>query len=157
MAKKGRDYLYSPVDDLESCFWVALWSVLFNTDHEELLSIEERFTRESLAKTDKDEAAGNLDLFAEVSNITERFRPTLAAWWQKVQGRVGVWIREVLMKAPKGAGEEYYLPHFHLFALQGVVDVLEVMSEHWNGEIGWDSWTAPVASAISSPGGASER
>jgi hypothetical protein len=25
------DYLHSPLDDLEAFFWVALWSVIFNT------------------------------------------------------------------------------------------------------------------------------
>ena len=41
MATVGAGYLYSPVDDLESCFWVALWSVVFNKDQEELFSARE--------------------------------------------------------------------------------------------------------------------
>jgi len=45
--------------------------------------------------------------------------------------------------AQAGAGEEYYLPRFHCSALQSVVDILEVMSEYWDGEIGWESWTGP--------------
>jgi len=42
----------------------------------------------------------------------------------------------------EGKGGEYYLPYFHHFALQGVVDVLEILEEHWNGDIGWESWVA---------------
>ena len=156
----GTNYLHSPVDDSESCFWVAFWSVLFNRDHEGLLSAQERAARESLAKANKDKAAGSFYLHwphKKLSNIMQLFRPTLAAWWNKVSGKSGVWGKEVLNNAPEGAGEEYYLPHFHLFALQGVVDVLEVISEHWDGEIGWESWTGPVESVISHLGGASER
>ena len=41
--------------------------------------------------------------------------------------------------APKDAGKEYYLPHFHLSALQGLVDVLQVMSalgrRDWLGKL----------------------
>ena len=148
----GRSYLHSPVDDLESCFWVAFWSVLFNKDHEKLLSIDERMMKEFLAQNYNSQAAdafNSLWAHKELSNIMQRFWPTLHAWWRKVQDRPRVWGCEVLAKAPEGAGEEYYLPHFHLFALQGVVDVLEVMSEHWNGEIGWKSWVAPALPATS--------
>ena len=132
-AKMREDYLHSPVDDLESCFWVALWSVLFNKDHEELLSTRECAMRESLARTNKSEAAyylGSLVPPKQLSNIMQRFQSTLRAWWGKVRDRSHVWEDEVLVNSPEGAGKEHYLPHFHHFALQGVVDVLEVMAEH---------------------------
>ena len=45
---------------------------------------------------------------------------------------------------PEDAGEEYYLLRFHLYVLQGVVDILLVMSRYWNSRIGWESWTAPA-------------
>jgi len=40
--------------------WVALWSVLFNRDHEEL-STEDRAMRESLARTNRGETVEYLD------------------------------------------------------------------------------------------------
>lgn len=142
----GEDYLHSPVDDLESCFWVALWSVVFNEDHKHLFSRAEHMVRGCLAQTMKVDAAydfGRLR-FNDCSNIVQSFKPVVGAWWEMVRDIGPNWIREVLVRAPKDAGEEYYLPHFHLSALQGVVDVLQVMLEYWDGEIGWESWTAPT-------------
>jgi len=49
--------------------------------------------------------------------------------------------------APNDASGEYCLPHFHRFALQGVVEVLEVLADHWDEEISWESWTNPTMSA----------
>ena len=54
------------------------------------------------------------------------------------------WRREVVNNAPDNAGKEYYLPYLHRFALQGALDVLQVLESHWDGEIGWESWTAPA-------------
>jgi hypothetical protein len=159
-AKTGESYLHSPIDDLESCFWVAFWSVLFNKENQGLLSIREREARNSLANTNKSEAASSFHMHwprEGLSSIMQCFRPTLVAWWKKVMDKGKVWGDEVLDNAPEDAGEEYYLPHFHLFVLRGVVDVLEVMSEHWNDEIGWESWIGPVASVISHLEGGSER
>lgn len=53
------------------------------------------------------------------------------------------WSNEVADGAPEGAGREYYLPYFHLYALQGVLDVMEVLARHRDGEISWDSLAAP--------------
>ena len=36
------DWLHSPVDDLESFFWVAVWSVFFNKDDTRVYSDEEK-------------------------------------------------------------------------------------------------------------------
>ena len=50
------------------------------------------------------------------------------------------WTEEV---HEKGADCKYWLRHFHRLALRGVLDVLEVLEKHWDGEISWESWTAP--------------
>ena len=89
-------YIYSPVDDLEACFWVVLWSVLFNKDHEELLSDRERNVREVLAKGGKDCAMGRLGLLGKnKDNIMQRFWPVLMAWWHKVRDKHGEWTTQV--------------------------------------------------------------
>ena len=111
-----RPHIHSPVDDLESGFWVTFWSLLFHEDHEGLCSQLEQWARRMFTNNKRQEAAeGNIIL----------------SW------------RDVVMRAPENAGEEYFLPHFHRAALQGVVDILEAMLEHWNGEISWESWTGP--------------
>ena len=73
----------------------------------------------------------------------QRFSSVFEASWDgSVRDKILSW-RDVVMRAPENAGEEYFLPHFHRAALQGVVDLLEAMLEHWNGEISWESWTGP--------------
>ena len=81
------------------------------------------------------------------SNITHRFQPVLFDWWMKVRDRNVVWMNEVMVNAPENAGKEYYLPFFHRFALEGVLEALQVLVKHWNGEIGLESWTASTPSA----------
>ena len=71
----------------------------------------------------------------DASEIAKRFLPVLKVWWTKVEDKNLEWFDEVASCAPLGAGEGYYLPRFHRFALQGVVDILEVMAEYWSGEI----------------------
>ena len=78
------------------------------------------------------------------NTIIRRFRPTLVALWGAVRDKRREWVTEVIKHAPKDAGEEYYLPYFHRFALQGVADILQVVSDHWNGQIGWGSWAEPT-------------
>jgi len=70
--------------------------------------------------------------------------------FQLVEGvryRDETWFSEVVMGEPKGAGGECDMPYFHRYVLQGVVDALEVLVNHWDSEIGLESWTAPAPSA----------
>ena len=41
--------MHSPVDDLESCFWVSFWAVSFNKDHIKAKSKIEIGIRDKLA------------------------------------------------------------------------------------------------------------
>ena len=144
-AKRG--YLHSPVDDLESFFWVAVWSAFFNKGSTKGYSDEENGIRDDLFGRRKNDAMAdvlNLKPQGSHSDIIHRFQPTLREWWMKVRHRDEVWFEQVLSGEPDGADGSYYLPHFHRFALEGVVDVLEVLEKHWNDELSWESWTAPT-------------
>jgi len=102
-----------------------------------------------LSQNHKDAAMGGFSALLrrnKHSNITQRFRTVLLKWWEKVTQRRSVWIDEVLDNEPDNAGQEYFLPYFHRFALQGVVDVLQVLANHWDGEISWESWNGPASS-----------
>jgi len=134
----------------------VFWGVFFHEDNEPL-SARERLVREVLAKSHRIKAVNlSLGLWGEnASDIAKCFLPVLKALWAKIRDKGKDWIEGTVDRAPKGAGEEYYLPRFHQSALQGVVDILEVMLKHWNGEIGWESWTGPVQTTSScreSPG-----
>jgi len=142
-----KAYLHSPVDDLESFFWVAVWSVFFNRSDAKGRSDEEEGIRDDLVGGDKDNAMRNLlnlEHHGNDSDITRRFQPTLREWWMKVRHRDEVWSEQVLARKPGGADGAYYLPHFHCFALEGVVGVLEVLEGSWDGELSWESWTGPT-------------
>ena len=83
---------------------------------------------------------------ADNSDITQCFRTVLLEWWAKVEEQDKIWVDEVLENEPENAGQEYYLPCFNPFALQGVVDVLQVLAEHWDGEVSWENWKGPTSS-----------
>lgn len=46
--KATGDYLHSPVDGLESFFWVTVWSVIFNKDDTGDKSAQEMHIRDDL-------------------------------------------------------------------------------------------------------------
>ena len=147
LLKGDSDYLHSPVDDLESFFWVAVWSVFFNEDNAKGQSDKEKEIKDDLIRHRKADAIDSYSMLvpdAQTSNITRHFQSVLVEWWMKIQNQNMIWSRKVLVSKPKDADGKYYLPHFHRYALQGVVDVLEVLVDHWDKEIGWESW-APSA------------
>ena len=135
------------MDDLESCFFVAFWSVFFNEDHEGSYTEYEQFTKKLFMDGNRIRAVErSFHKFVKIkSDIVHRFLPVfnLLLKGKKAWDKSHWWSYNVLARAPEDAGEEYFLPHFHRAALQGVVDILEAMLEHWNGEIGWESWTGP--------------
>ena len=137
------DYLHSPVDDIESFFWVVVWSVFFNKVDKGAKSIEEQTIQEDLSENHKGDAMEVLlDLHhrGNHSSITLCFLSVLLEWWMKVRDRHRVWVRDVVVDAPDNAGGEYYLPYFHRFALEGVVEVLEVLKMDWK-ELDSETWT----------------
>ena len=141
-------YLHSPVDDLESFFWVAFWSVFFNKDTAKGQTDAEKVIKDHLVGNRKAVAMDNYSALkrGKYSDITHRFRPILLEWWRTVRDRQSLWTELVLNDEPDDANGEYYLPHFHRFAVEGVVDVLKLLAKHWDDEISWESWTGPTLS-----------
>ena len=143
LSRAKREYLHTPVDDLESFFWVALWSVMFNEKSGPWNENEED-VRKFLLKIDKDAAISEFILLHpdRCNHHTRWVKATMKDWWLKVRDRQLEWVSDVMVKIPKGADQEsYFQLHFHRFALRGVLDVLEVLHIHWEGEIGRESWT----------------
>ena len=143
LLRAKREYLHTPVDDLESFFWVAFWSVMFNEKSGPWNENEED-VRKLLLKIDKDAAISEFTLLHpdRCNHHTRRFQDVITDWWVKFQNRQLEWVSGVMRNIPKGADQEsYFQLHFHQFALRGVLDVLEVLHKHWEGEIGRESWT----------------
>ena len=142
-------HLHSPVDDLESFFWVAVWSVFFNKDDTGPKSATEEGIQDDLAQGHKDRAMGRLSALSDPKTRDKAvrvFRPILSDWWEKVRLPHKVWNEKVIDRTPEGAGKEYFLPHFHQFALQGVVDVLELLEKYKDSQINRESWEPPAPS-----------
>jgi hypothetical protein len=146
LLKANENHLHSPVDDLEAIFWVAVWSVFFNEENKGKRSTDEQQIMDALVGNHKDKAMGLFNgLFGaeELGNVTQRFKYVLLNWWKKVEYQPIAWAKQVERCRPTDAGGEYYLPHFHKFALQGVLDALRVLAACW-GETNQKSWAAPV-------------
>ena len=139
------EYLHSPVNNLESFFWVALWSVVSNMKAKYSLVAEKQLSA-ALLRNNKSHA---MEIFTELhvdkqcNHIILCFQCIIEDWWKKVQDQ-HLDLLEALDPLPANTDNKHYLPHFHWFALQGVFDVFEVLENHWNSEISWMSWTAPM-------------
>ena len=141
------DHLHSPVDDLESFFWVAVWSVFFNEDDTGPKSAREKGIQDELANGHKARAMDSLSLLSASGTRNKAvliFQSILDDWWERVRLPPRVWIKDVIVRIPEGAGKEHFLPHFHQFALQGVVDVLELLEKYKDSQINWESWEPPA-------------
>lgn len=82
------------------------------------------------------------------SKVTECFQFILLAWGAKLDQRRLEWCLEVLRYRPNDAKGEYYLPHFHRFALQGVADVPEVLEMYEDSGINLDSWAVTPSTLL---------
>jgi len=92
-ATMGAAYLHSPVDDLESCFWVVLWSVVFNKDQEELFLAREINVGNVFVMGMRGDAIGKLGIFGGGgSDIMQCFQPVLRAWWCRVRDKNEEWM-----------------------------------------------------------------
>ena len=138
-----EDYLHSPADDLEAFFWVALWCVLFNEKNVPQ-TVGETAMKELLLKNSKSDAIlrfNCIDLEPH-SIVTKRFYIVISEWWKKVRDQVAN-FRHAVLEPPERNVTEFYLSHFHQYALQGVENTLEVFKEHWEKEIGRKRWDSP--------------
>ena len=143
-AEEEDKYLHSPVDDLESFFWVAVWSVFFNQKSGELWEAE-KGVRKALLNNERDTAMGKFWLLTtreNRNNVTQCFQDVIQGWWEIVGEQNKLWRQAITRHPREDAKAQYYLPRFHRFALQGVMKVLQLLDKHWDGNISWKSWTA---------------
>jgi hypothetical protein len=137
----GSPYVQSPIDDIESFFWVALWAVLFNKQVHNRVAVELEW-REKLEHADP---AFKALLLLELEEITQRqldstlfssisrqLLPFLQAWLCKLRTLKAEWV-EISDRAEDvqlSDLPDFYIKHFHVFALRGVKLVLGVLNEH---------------------------
>ncbi|KAJ3502472.1 hypothetical protein NLJ89_g8873 [Agrocybe chaxingu] len=135
-------YLQSPVDDLFSIYWVALWAILNNVHterSEDELWWRMKITKGYLHRSDASADICKLPLrqwkqLQQHSPILQQWSPVLKAWFQSLDRLEDDWRNTVDPSydvKPGNSPGEYYLPHFHYFALRGVADFLEMIQPHY--------------------------
>jgi hypothetical protein len=138
---EDTEYLQSPLDDLESFFWLACWAVLFNDckANEKRSKVETKW-QQSLRNADSDAKRSFVGRLTETtpsngwSQILTEFHPLLRAWWGvriELQEDWKITVTdEVLEKMSCTSRKQFLLYHFHRFALAGVKKVLSVLALH---------------------------
>ncbi|KAJ7163775.1 hypothetical protein C8R43DRAFT_1122744 [Mycena crocata] len=146
--RRDDPYVQSPIDDIESFFWLALWATLFNRHYpSETRSKIETDWQKIIDCADYKEKAtfilelGNLSskavkqLSLSSSSITKELLPLLREWWnlqEKLRHNwreTMDWVEEVpdLRQRTK-----IRLDKFRSFAFCGVRDFLQLVVGHRN-------------------------
>ncbi|KAJ3515937.1 hypothetical protein NLJ89_g1435 [Agrocybe chaxingu] len=134
-------YLQSPVDDLFSVYWVALWAILNNTHTSGRSDAEVRW-RTKIAKGCLHRADASVKICGLVeledtsySPIVQQWSPVLDSWFQSLDRLDQDWRRRKARLSrrlkPDNSPGDFYLPLFHYFALRGVADFLEMIKSHY--------------------------
>ncbi|KAJ6608681.1 hypothetical protein B0H10DRAFT_2194250 [Mycena sp. CBHHK59/15] len=131
---KGLFYLRSPVDDIQSFFWLALWAVLFNIHQSKRSRIEVVWQKnlDNAQQKSKSSLPGNVSntILDECSPISQELLPLLIKWWRYQEDLRDEWTSKVIRSANNDKSSDFYLYHFHLYALRGVRDFLRIVDEH---------------------------
>ncbi|CAA7263347.1 unnamed protein product [Cyclocybe aegerita] len=136
----GTKYLQSPVDELFSVYWVALWAILNNIPTSRRSDYEVRWRRK-IAEGSDARAAASVAICKLVdpeetshSPIVQQWSPVLKAWSQCLDRLEDDWrLQEARLSRrlkPENSRGDFYLPLFHYFALRGVADFLEMIKPH---------------------------
>ncbi|KAJ7645465.1 hypothetical protein DFH06DRAFT_1425076 [Mycena polygramma] len=126
-----RPYVHSPVDDIQSFFWLAMWAVLFNTKPQTRSRVELKWQQRVRSGTYRAKASvvselGTTSFLRGHSLIGTQVFPLLQDWWDKQRALAVEWHTTVVPEAESIPQDEtdkircFYLHHFHLYALRGV-------------------------------------
>ncbi|KAJ6543851.1 hypothetical protein B0H19DRAFT_1308661 [Mycena capillaripes] len=132
-------YIQSPIDDIQSFFWLAVWAVLFNDKLQEPSSKEAQW-RSSLISGDYEKKAtftselAASDFERGYSAVGTQLLPILQLWWSNLQTLFRDW-RRVLNKVEYNEISQqevsnFYKHHFHLYALRGVKEFLVLVDQN---------------------------
>lgn len=134
--RKGTTYLQSPLDDLYSFFWTAVWATLFNPkgarSTDEILWREDMrgtySVRDAIATEMRDKA---IVASAEHSRIVTDMLPIFGDWWIALDAMRVEWLK-FAVHAPTAENESsrFYLPQFNTFAHRGVVKFAQIVHKH---------------------------
>ncbi|KAG7094144.1 hypothetical protein E1B28_007756 [Marasmius oreades] len=130
---RGSDYLQSPVDDMHSFFWVALWAVMFNSLNESSRSEDELWARGRWVERASDKAHMLPQLktslrAGKLSPIAGQLTPFLGQWFSRIEALQEDW--DTTRGTDFQDRKEWFTTHFHLFAYRGIRESLELILQH---------------------------
>ncbi|THV01940.1 hypothetical protein K435DRAFT_717872 [Dendrothele bispora CBS 962.96] len=125
-------YLQSPVDDMHSLFWTALWCTLFNVKQPERSPAEEKWRRKLQGTVDERDSAMN-DVLEngteeEHSSILRDMTPLFKDWRNDLLEINSEW-KAAWRTVEKGQADEKLLV-FHYFAFQGILGFTQLVKKH---------------------------
>ncbi|KAJ7179531.1 hypothetical protein C8R46DRAFT_1074014 [Mycena filopes] len=130
-------YIQSPVDDIQSFFWTAVWAVLFNVRNQERSPEEIKWQRsledaELSKKTNFVDWLGETFKFKDYSPVSVQLLPLLREWWELQKSLSKDWskARSSIEDLSDDLQRQCYLHSFHLFALRGVKEYLALAEKY---------------------------
>ncbi|CAA7263359.1 unnamed protein product [Cyclocybe aegerita] len=127
----GTKYLQSPVDELFSVYWVALWAILNNIPTSRRSDYEVRWRRKiAEGRWARGDASVNICGLVDPeetshSPIVQQWSPVLDSWFQSLDRLDKDWRRQEARLSrrlkPENSRGDFYLPPFHHFALRAVL------------------------------------
>ncbi|KAK7460946.1 hypothetical protein VKT23_008874 [Stygiomarasmius scandens] len=130
--EEGSTYLQSPVDDMHSLFWTALWCVLFNTKDRGQTSKEKKWGSQLQGTIHERDSAMN-DIL--ISGTDEEYSPMLRIMtplfvqWRNLLVDLGRLWASAWKSAEQGEADDKLLV-FHDFAFRGILGLAKLIAEH---------------------------
>ncbi|THU98458.1 hypothetical protein K435DRAFT_964912 [Dendrothele bispora CBS 962.96] len=125
-------YLQSPVDDMHSLFWTALWCVLFNTKDRGQTSKEKQWRNHLQGSNEEREAAMSFILKRgtrkEYSPMLRTMTPLFVQWRSSLDSLDQQW-EPAWESVDQGEADEKLLV-FHDFAFRGILGFAKLIAEH---------------------------
>ncbi|THU87483.1 hypothetical protein K435DRAFT_341841 [Dendrothele bispora CBS 962.96] len=126
----GLPYLQSPLDDMHSFFWTALWCALGNEEMSEKEDEWETRLEGSIDERDRTmhEILHQETFEEEHCSLLRGMSPLLRDWERNLLTLNGDW--EVAWKSVKDRKVEEKLLVFHCFAFRGILEVVKLVAKH---------------------------
>ena len=134
--KLGEPYLQSPLDDLWSFFWTALWATLFNHHHRGQTRREvawrNQLCSEWMSREDVVHAINNditIENREECSSILWAMAPLFRQWHLFLSEMQRRWGQDMFNMKKEKKGSTDYVMLFNKYAYSGVLQIVHILSE----------------------------
>jgi hypothetical protein len=133
-AEESESYVQSPIDDMSSFYWTAVWAILYNqkcrgeTDEEIGWREEIRGKSASRGEAASEMQSELTEYTTTYSPMLRRMVPVLNDWWDKLDRMRDDWDRLWEVQKMKNSEPDIKSVLFHRFAYQGVYELVKVIS-----------------------------